>query len=243
MIRKACLFFFTLCTVSGCDIASDDEEDPIITSLQINESTYSPGQMLTATISGADNEELAQVRARIREAFSKSFGFWELVEIRDISGTTFSSTFSYQVPDTALAGLYELSVQISDERGNGSIDSTIQFLVLQEGESPIIQDFQSFPPIESDGVLRIAPDDTITFFGTVSDQDMVSTFTITFKDELGLSLQTINFIDTDTVMFNLGQKQDSVFVNALSSFPSEMEIKAQDLIGHQTRLVFPIELN
>ncbi|MCH2214101.1 MAG: DUF4625 domain-containing protein [Flavobacteriales bacterium] len=243
MIRKACLFFFTALLIEACDTVPKDEEEPVITSYQLNEDSFSPGETLTASISGKDNEELGQVRARIREASSKSFGFWELVEIRDLSGSTFSTTFSYQIPDTAFAGLYELSLQVSDERGNGSIDSTLQFLVLQEGEAPDFVDFQTNPAIGADNILRLNIDDTLTFSGFVADVDSVNQFSISFKDNLGSTLLTLDYQISDTVLFNLQENPDTAFLSAFSTFPSAMELKAQDLVGHQSRQTFGIEKN
>ncbi|MEM9053290.1 MAG: hypothetical protein AAGC47_14650 [Bacteroidota bacterium] len=243
MIRKACLFFLIALLVGSCETVSNDEDDPVITSYQLNGDAFSPGETLTASISGRDNEELGQVRSRVREAFSKSFGFWEFIEVRDLSGTTFTTTFTYEIPDSALAGLYEISLQISDERGNGSIDSTLQFIVLQEGEAPEFVDFQTNPPIGADDILRVNSEDTLTFSGFVTDVDSVNQFSISFKDDLGLTLLTIDYQVSDTVLFDLQENPDTAFFSTFITFPSAMELKAQDLIGHQSRQTFTIEEN
>jgi len=234
MFRKAC-FFIIVSSLLACSRISDDDESPVITALELNDTEFSSGETFIASISGRDNEELKQVRVRIRQAFSKSFGFWELVEVRDISGSTFSTSFSFQIPDTSLAGLYEASFQISDERGNGSIDSTLQFLIRQQGEEPEILSFQTNPPLDSDDVLRIGGQDTLTFSGVISDPDFVESFSIDFKDELDLVVLSINYPVPDTVLFDLSQFPDTAFFATFSTFPVKMELKAEDGVGHQPR--------
>jgi len=242
MIRKAGFFFF-LAIFAGCSTVSDDEVDPVITSLQMNDTSLSPGETLEVTVSGRDNEELGQVRSRIRQAFAKSFGFWEFVEVRDLSGSTFTTNFLYPVPDTALAGLYEISIQVSDERGNGSVDSTLQFMVRQMGEEPMISNFETNPVFGEDDILRIGQSDTLTFSGMVSDPDTLESFSIVFKDEFGLNLLTLNYAVPDTTFFDLISAPDTVFFESLEVFPVEMELKAQDLIGHQRRETYLIEVD
>jgi len=242
MIRKAGFFFLVL-IFPGCANVSDDEVEPVITSLELNNSSLSPGETLEISVSGRDNEELGQVRTRIREAFAKSFGFWEFVQVRELSGSTFTTAFLFPVPDTALAGLYELSVQISDERGNGSVDSTLQFMVRQMGEEPMITNFQTEPPLGEDGVLRIGESDTLTFSGMVSDSDTLGEFSITFKDEFGLSLLSLNYVVPNTTQFDLSSAPDTVFFENFEFYPIEMELKAQDFVGHQRRETYSIEVN
>jgi hypothetical protein len=242
MFRKACFFIF-VSFLLACSRISDDDESPVIAAFELNATEFSPGETFTASISGRDNEELKQVRLRIRQAFSKSFGFWELLEIREISGSTFSTSFTYQIPDTALAGLYEASLQISDERGNGSVDSTLQFLIRQPGEEPEILSFETNPPIDSDNVLRIGSKDTLTFSGVISDPDLVQSFSIVFKDELDIVLLSLNYPVPDTVLFDLSQFPDTVFLSTFSIFPKEMELKALDGAGHQRRESFEVEVN
>ncbi len=215
----------------------------MITSLQLNDSSFSPGESLVVSVSGRDNEELGQVRTRIREAFAKSFGFWEFIEVRDLSGSTFTTNFSYSVPDTALAGLYEISVQVSDERGNGSVDSTLQFLVCQMGEEPMISNFETDPPLGEDAILRIGGSDTLTFSGIVSDPDTLESFSITFKDELGLALLSLSYPVADTTMFDLSSAPDTAFFQNFTVYPAEMELKAQDFVGHQRREIYSIEVD
>jgi len=242
MIRKAGFFFFLVAFI-GCTSISEDEIPPVITSLELNDTSFSPGETMEISVSGRDNQELGQVRTKIRQAFNKSFGFWEFVHVRDLSGSTFTTTFLFPVPDTALAGLYELSVQISDERGNGSVDSTLQFLVRQMGEEPMIIDFNTNPSLGEDGILSIDESDTLTFSGMVSDSDTLDSFSITFKDEFGLSLLRLEFDVPDTTMFNLSTAPDTAFFENFDFYPVEMELKAQDFIGHQRRETYLIEVN
>lgn len=242
MIRKASLFFF-LAVCVGCNTVSDDEVSPEIISLELNDTSFSPGETLELNVSGRDNEELGQVRTRVREAFAKSVGFWEFVEVRDLSGSTFTTSFLYPVPDSALAGLYELSVQISDERGNGSVDSTLQFFIRQMGEEPMIIDFNTNPPLGEDDVLRIGQSDTLTFSGIVSDPDTLDSFSIVFKDDLGLTLLSLNYVVPDTTIFDLTSAPDTVFFENFEVYPVEMELKAQDFVGHQRRESYIIEID
>lgn len=242
MIRKAGLLLFLL-VFASCERVSDDQVDPEFTSLEMNDTSLSPGEILQISVSGRDNEELGQVRARISEAFAKSFEFWEIAEVKDLSGTTFSTDFLFTVPDSALAGLYEVRVQIADERGNGSVDSTLQVIVRQEGEEPTIMNFTTNPPLGEDDVLRIMEDDTLTFAGTVSDPDTLQSFSILFRDEFGLNLPRLDYSVGDTTLFNLAANPDTVFIENFEFLPVEMELKAQDKVGHQRRQIYLIEYN
>jgi hypothetical protein len=150
---------FVLC-IAACSKVEQDSIAPAFASLTVNSESFLPGQELSIQVSGTDNLELNQVRLLIEPAFSKSFGFWKILEIRDISGSSFNTDFRYTVPDSALAGLYELSIQIADERGNGSVDSTLQFFVRQPGEEPVISGFATNPGIDPDDVLRVSATDT-----------------------------------------------------------------------------------
>lgn len=241
MIRRVGFFIF-LSVCAACSSISEDDVSPILTSVELNDVSFSLGEVLVLNVSGSDNLELKQVRFKIREGFGKAFGFWELVEIRDLSGTTFTEIFSYAVPDSTLAGLYELSIQAADERGNGSVDSTLQFMVRQIGEEPSILDFGTNPPLESDGVLRIDQSDTLTFSGALSDSDTLRAFSIVFRDDLGLILQSVNYAVPDTTLFDLSTAPDSVFFGNFDVFPVEMELKVEDKVGHQRRETYAVEV-
>ena len=243
MLRKAGFFLFLAVVCYGCANVSDDMTAPEFSELSLNATSFQPGENFQVSVSGRDDEELNQVRIRIRQAFSKNFGFWELVEVRDISGGSFSTNFIYLIPDSALAGLYEVSVQIADERGNGSPDSTLQFVINQPTEEPQISGFQTTPPIGEDGVLRLSPSDTLTFSGTVSDEDSLASFSIIFRDELGMDLTVVDYPVADTSMYNLESNPDTVFFESFQTFPTSMLIKTEDRPGHQKRLTFPVEVN
>ncbi len=243
MIRKAAFFLLFLVVLAACSKVEEDSVAPVISSLSVNSEMFLPGEELLVQVSGTDNLELNQVRLRLEENFSKSFGFWKFVEVRDISGTSFSTNFKYIVPDTALAGLYEVSIQIADQRGNGSIDSTIQFVIQQPTESPMIQNFASQPEIGTDGVLRLTGSDTLTFSGVVSDQDSLFSCSVILRDQSGSALGQIEYPVLDTTIYNLSSNPDTIFMELIEQVPSELLIKVEDKVGHQTRQSYAVELD
>lgn len=243
MLRKVRLFFLMALLSVGCTKVSDDTKPPEIFSYTINGSSFVPGEFLEVSVSAGDNEELNQIRVRVDEAFSKSFGFWKLIDVRNVSGTTYSSTLTYMIPDTTLAGLYEVSFQVVDERGNGSVDSTLQFAVRREDDEPMIAGFNTDPAIGSDNVLRLFSSDTLTFSGTISDPDSLQSFTISFRDGAGKVLRTVEYAVADCTVFDLNWDQDTVFFQTFEEFPIEMLLKAQDNPGHQRRISYPVEVN
>lgn len=233
-------FFFIFLLILACS-KEDDREDPVLTGLSVSDEPLSPGDNLTVSVSATDNEELGQVRMRIREAFSKSFGAWQVLRVVDVSGNTLNRTFTFPVPDSALAGYYEVSTQVSDERGNGSIDSTLFFTILQAGVQPVIAGFQTSPPLNIDNELDLSFNDTLTFSGTVSDSEGLSEVEIDLQTAGGSSVDNRSYALGDTIqLWDFEQFADTLIATYTQNQPSKLLIKATNSQGHLTRQVYPV---
>ncbi|MCA1762748.1 MAG: hypothetical protein LC664_07135 [Flavobacteriales bacterium] len=234
-------FFFILLFSFGCTKVVEDLESPVLTGFSITQQPLSPGENLTVSVSATDNEEFGQVRVRIREAFSKSFGAWRVTRIEDISGATVNRNFAFAVPDSALAGYYEVSAQVSDNRGNGSVDSSLFFTILQEGVQPTITNFQTSPALGGDNSLNLNFNDTLTFSGTVSDTEGLSEVEIALQTATGSSVDNLNYALGDTIqLWEFEQFADTLIANYKQNQPSKLLIKATNSQGHLTRQVYPV---
>ncbi|HKL02822.1 MAG TPA: DUF4625 domain-containing protein [Cryomorphaceae bacterium] len=239
MLQKAGLFFIFL-LILACS-KEDDREDPVITGLTISQESLSPGENLTISVWATDNEDLGQVRIRIREAFSKSFGAWEALRVINISGNTLNSTFALTVPDTALAGYYEVSTQVSDERGNGSVDSTLFFTILQSELQPVISGFETNPPLNVDNELNLNFNDSLTFSGVVVDSDGLNQIEIEFQSFSGSVIDNRNYNLGDTIQsWNFEQFADTIVATYQENPPAHLIIRATDSQGHLTRNSFSV---
>lgn len=239
MIQKAGLFLIFL-LILACS-KDKDLDDPVLTGLSISQEPLGPGDNLQVSVSATDNEELRQVRMRIREAFSKSFGAWQVLRVVDISGNTLNRTFTFPVPDSALAGYYEVSTQVSDERGNGSVDSTLFFTILQGGLQPVISGFQTDPSLNMDNELDLSFSDTLTFLGVVSDDDGLNRVEIGFQNFTGASLDNRSYNLGDTIQsWDMEQFADTIVATYDQNQPAKLIIRAFDSQGHLTRLSYPV---
>jgi len=243
MIRKAGLFLLFMPLFIACTRVSDDATPPEIVGFSIDQGSFEPGESLLVSIAVSDDEELNQLRVKVEQAFSKSFGFWEFVDVRDLAGSSYTSQYTYFIPDSALAGLYEISLQVADERGNGSVDSTLQFQIRQPSEEPVISGFETDPAIDMDEVLRLSSNDTLTFSGTLSDTDSLQSFSISFRDPSGLVLRSVEYAVMDCTIYELQAFPDTVFLESFEISPTEMLLKLQDKPGHQNRVTYSVEVD
>src|SRR5690554_6069611 len=103
----------------ACNKVVEDKTKPVLESLSMNGDAFKPQETIEIYVGLSDDENLSQVRSRISQSFSKSFGNWEAVVVKQISGTYYEGTLSFTVPDTATAGYYQVTTRGSDQRGNG----------------------------------------------------------------------------------------------------------------------------
>ncbi|MFN2422722.1 MAG: hypothetical protein ABR572_03000, partial [Cryomorphaceae bacterium] len=227
-----------LFVVSACNDASDDVIEPEIVRYSISNDTLAAGaDNLVIDVEATDNAELSQIRFRVEEAFAKNFGHWRVVRIEDVSGLSHQAVYSFPVPDTALAGLYEVNFQVVDIRGNASRDSIQRIAITQEGNQPVFSGFTTVPPPEPSGAVVLLPNDTITFEGAIGDALGLETIEFEFRGSGQNVLSSRSYVIPDSVD-NTGwdaAEADSVFFETFSEKPFSLTVKALNTEGHQSR--------
>ena len=242
LTKALCYALAMVLIVGGCAKVSDDETDPQIVQFNIADTRLEVGDLLEIEVGVTDNEALVQLRLRMEEAFSKSFGHWEWNRIDDISGQSYFSTYAFQVPDSALAGYYEVSLQVADERGNASPDSSQFISIIRNDQAPSLIDFETQPAYDGQNTIQLSFGDTLSFMGQAFDADSLATVSIVIQDAIGASLQTSTYnIGDTTQFFDFGLSADSLFFNFNQDIPTQMLLKVTDSEGHLLRNVYPID--
>lgn len=226
---------------AACSDVSDDVIRPEILRYSIANDTLAAGtDELLIDIEVTDNEDLSQLRFRMQEAFAKNFGHWRVVRIEDISGLSHQSVYSFPVPDTALAGLYEVYFQVVDIRGNASRDSVQEITITQAGNQPVFSGFTTVPSPEPSGEVVFFTDDTLTFTGSVGDASGLERIDFEFRGSGQNVLSSRSYVIPDSVdntVWN-ATDADSVFFAGFQEKPASLTVKALNLEGHQSRKEF-----
>jgi len=235
------LIWVMILGVLGCEKIVEDEVRPKITQFAINSTTFVPGDNLTVIAGGSDDEDLGQVRIRVGPAFSKSFSQWTFLRVVDIDGRSDQRTFNITVPDSALAGYYNVQLQYSDQRGNGSKDSSIFFSVNRPGQVPEILDFSTLPAADASGVITLRNGDTLRFFGSAVDDEALRSVNFKLRSALDSDTQTsLMTFDTLITQWSITNEADSIFVNVVNAVPVRLLVQATDTTGNLTRFSFPV---
>lgn len=232
-MKNVCFLIFLL-VLAACNEVVRDHQDPIITSLAVSPKTVSPGQTLIISYGVKDNEELSQVRARITTAFSKSFGGWRVLRIDDLGGKHFNGEMHFPVPDSALAGLYAIAFQAADARGNGTLDSLVYFTLVQEDIAPVIESFETFPPLV-DGVFMGGAQAELNFHAVISDNDGLARIELDLQNARRQVLGNVSQT-ADSLHWYEWNFEDTLRFSDFSQLPTRLVLKATNLTGHQTRL-------
>ncbi len=230
--------------VVACTKVSDDKTDPAIDHFIIDNARLEVGDLLEVQVGVSDNEDLSQIRFRVEESFAKSFGHWRMTQIDDIGGRSYVRNYAFQVPDSALAGYYAVSVQVVDERGNSSIDSLQYISIIRDDQAPSLINFETKPAYDANNRIAITFGDTLSFTGMAYDADSLSSVEIIIQDDFASNIQsqTYNISDT-TDVFDFGVSADSIFFNSNEVIPTQMLLKVTDSRGHLLRNVYPIDFD
>lgn len=238
---KKGLFLLFLVGAVACEKIVEDEVSPLITRFDFPVTTVLPGDQLVVRVGGTDNQELNQVRLRVRSAFNKAYSAWSHLDIRDISGNAYDSEMSYFVPDSALAGFYEINLQFSDLRGNGSIDSTLYFTIERPGEAPSILNFSTDPGANTEGVIFLSVGDTLRFFGQVNDDEALSqvAFSLRSRGNSVISSSSTVF-DSLVTQWSITDESKPIPIVETTQFPYSLLVQVTDTLGNLTRLSIPV---
>ncbi len=238
-MRLAGAIIFCGILMWSCSKVSDDSVPPQILLYTSNAEVVMPGDVIEVTVQAADNEELAQARLRILSSFTKSFGAWKVVNISDISGATFQTTYFLSVPDSALAGMYSMGFQVADERGNASIDSLLYFTILQPGIGPEFIDFATTPFLSVAGPNTLSANDSLIFTGFAAG-DSLTSVDFEFKSATDANIETYPHEIEDASLWSFTENADTVRFADFQTLPVRMVVRIKDKAGHQARLNFPL---
>ena len=225
----------------ACNKVVEDKTKPVLESISINGDEFKPQDVIEINVSLSDNENLSQVRSRISQSFSKSFGNWEVVVVKQISGTQYEGTLSFIVPDTATAGYYQVTTSGSDLRGNATVDSIMYFTILQPGFAPELVDFQTKPPIV-DGIIYMTSTDSLSFTGLVVDDTGLKSISINLRSTENKDIKTISKnVPDSSATWDFSLNADTIKPPYQNVTPGLLLIKAVDIDGNQTRREIPID--
>lgn len=242
MLQKAGFILLVVSFLTSCSKIVKDKEDPVITNFELNSKSFEPGESLQVSLSGTDNENLAQVRIRIEQAFNKAdFGFWRVVEIQDVSGQSFSQSFNFVIPDSSLAGCYSVAVQLADLRGNGSVDSVRYINITQNEIMPQLESFSTIPAANQNQVIILNEDDTLTFSGLAVGDTSLNKVEIELYSDIGSSMTRFTYnLNDSTDIWDFELYADTIFTN-FSSNPEMLIIRVTDAVGHLNRTSFGVD--
>lgn len=230
-----------LTLLPACTKDNRDLVAPVIEALSTNGTKFKPNDVLNIDVSVSDNAALTQVRVRISQAFAKSFGEWEDLQVRDISGTSYQGTFSFVIPDSAQAGYYKIATQGADIDGNGTVDSLRYITILQPGHAPELVNFQTNLPM-LDNLLFLTSTDTISFAGKVVDDINIEKVSILLRDENATTLESLSYNVSDSLaVWDFAKNADSMAVDFQDKTPTELLIKMLDSDGNQSRSSFEVD--
>lgn len=224
----------------ACNKIVEDKTKPVLESLSMNGDEFKPQDVIEIYVGLSDNENLSQVRSRISQAFSKSFGNWEAVVVKEISGAQYEGTLSFTVPDTAAAGYYQVTTRGSDLRGNGSVDSVMYFTILQPGFAPELVDFQTKPLIV-DGTIYMSATDSLSFTGLIVDDTGLKTISINLRSTESKNIKTLTYnVPDSSSTWDFSLQADTIIPAYQNVSPRSLLIKALDIDGNQMRKEIPI---
>jgi hypothetical protein len=240
-MRKVGFFVFILCVFVGCNEGVEDVVSPVIEVFQIPSAGLAPGDEFSIDVTVSDNVELSQLRIRVREAFAKSFAHWSLVRVYDLSGANHNQMYTFEIPDSSLAGLYEVGIQVVDTEGNSTIDSLQTFFIGQPGLQPVFIDFSTVPIANEAGNITLFLNDTLTFSGLIEDPVGLDRINIELKGPTGNNLSNKTYPVSDTLVvfsWNALLEADFLTFSNFSVVPTSLTVKALNLEGHQSRRQF-----
>ena len=236
---KFLILLLAVLALAACEDPSDDVTPPTILRYEFEGDRFSPGEQLQVNVHFEDDVELNQVRFRIREAFAKSFGHWALVRVESLNGRFHEGSYSFTIPDTSLAGKYEIGMQVVDLRGNASIDSLRGFFIDQEGIQPGFANVSTIPEADEDGVIILQHVDELTFSGQVIDAKGLDRIQFEYRSHTAQVLENWEYAFGDSLVLSWDfTNADTARIDEFAEKPARLTIKALNKQGHQSRMQY-----
>ncbi len=235
-------FIFLLAVLTACN-DNRDIIPPQILRFQLESKEIQPGEFLVAHVHVRDNEGLNQMRFRIREAFGKTWEAWSEVRVIDLGTNEFLESYQFVLPDSALAGMYELGFQVADFQGNASVDSLLRFFVVRPGMQAEFIEFETIPATNEFNELLLSDQDSLLFSGTVVDNGGLARVLIELRGERGNNLRTVTYPLGDTTLVWDAAHAESIKFDNLNELPVVLQVKAFNRDGHQNRIIYALKFD
>lgn len=175
----------TLLAVACGQDSNNDVTAPVITNVLVNGNSSDAmsalaGDVLEVSVSSTDNASLNELRVIVHDAdnghvhvgqgngggqFHLNSGSWGVENIYEISSTTNTTTFQLNVPED-VAGNWHLVVTALDNDGTVSAEYTV-LIQIENPNLPVLS-IQTYPAYDTDGVIHMQTDSTLTLDGVVT---------------------------------------------------------------------------
>ena len=218
-MKKAIFILSAILILASCKKESEDSTKPIINSVRINgivadEHEMNAGETFTIEVSTSDNESLNQLKVNIHsaddghthddvsgEVDAPNIGLWSETQILNLSGTTNTQTLTLEIP-AVIAGHWHVEVMLIDEQGNEAVEYVTTLHVVNVN-LPIMNVVSV--PVAVDYEIIIAPGETITLSGTITDDDGLDSGHVELENETtGEIVWEQNLTGVSGTSFDLG---------------------------------------
>lgn len=218
-MKKAIFILSAIFILASCKKESEDSTKPLINSVKINgivadEHEMNAGETFTIEVSTSDNESLNQLKVNIHsaddghshdeasgEVDAPNIGVWSETQIFNISGTSNTQSLTLDVP-AVVAGHWHVEVMLIDEQGNEALEYVTTLHVVNTN-LPIMNVVSV--PAAVDYEISIAPGETITLSGTITDDDGLDSGHVELENETtGEIVWEQNLTGVSGTSFDLG---------------------------------------
>jgi hypothetical protein len=218
-MKKAIFILSAIFILASCKKESEDSTKPLINSVKINgivadEHEMNAGETFTIEVSTSDNESLNQLKVNIHsaddghshdeasgEVDAPNIGVWSETQIFNISGTSNTQSLTLDVP-AVVAGHWHVEVMLIDEQGNEALEYVTTLHVVNTN-LPVMNVVSV--PAAVDYEISIAPGETITLSGTITDDDGLDSGHVELENETtGEIVWEQNLTGVSGTSFDLG---------------------------------------
>lgn len=176
-MKKISLLLFTLAVVVSACKKGNDDENPVITGLRINNASneveVEAGSTITVETSIQDSRALGEYLLTIEGVFDgvpsgkkQSFVPFQLNEVFPAVNRQDLDFRIFDIPANATAGVYKVTASVKDKGGNEG--NTVLFdLIIKNTSAPEFDILN--PNVRAD--WKLIQGDTLPLFGSMSDAD------------------------------------------------------------------------
>lgn len=249
-MKNSILLFLAAGLVAGLSSCKkdQDEEAPTIGEVRINSELagdhihIDAGTTINLSIAVRDNEELGQLKIDIHgnsdghghegddghdDHGALAQGFWEELQIVELSGTEQTVQASYQVPST-VAGEWHLSLRVLDSSGNESPERIIE-LDVDNDDLPILN-LETVNGVDYEEIVMLAEGDLVSLVGSASDDNGLAHIHIHVEGEDGSELYEMEYEVAGATSFDLSEANFSM-PNPAGNDHTELIIEVENTLG------------